>query len=124
MARGEDAIKGLRPHICSPLGCWNLGGQGSTVSKHKKYYEKCVEKLQIPLEVILSCLKCQSVFLEKSRGIDAKMHPNGHKTVKTFELEDQCAISFSLSTWPEEPREIDFCKQSWFPQNMFSKNDS
>ena len=33
--RGEDAIKGLRPHICSPLGCWNLGGQGSTVSKHK-----------------------------------------------------------------------------------------
>ena len=34
-ARGEDAIKGLRPHICSPLGCWNLGGQGSTVSKHK-----------------------------------------------------------------------------------------
>ena len=37
MARGEDAIKGLRPHICSPLGCWNLGGQGSTVSKHKIY---------------------------------------------------------------------------------------
>ena len=35
MARGEDAIKGLRPHICSPLGCWNFGGQGSTVSKHK-----------------------------------------------------------------------------------------
>ena len=31
-ARGEDAIKGLRPHICSPLGCWNVGGHGSTVS--------------------------------------------------------------------------------------------
>ena len=34
-ARGEDVIKGLRPHICSPLCCWNVGGHGSTVSKHK-----------------------------------------------------------------------------------------
>ena len=35
MARGEDAIKGLRPHICSTLGCWNFRGHWSTVSKHK-----------------------------------------------------------------------------------------
>ena len=31
---GSEDI-GWRPHICSPLGCWNLGGPGSTVSKHK-----------------------------------------------------------------------------------------
>ena len=42
-ARGEDAIKGLRPHICSPLGCWN-GGHGSTVSKHKFIIKNMREK--------------------------------------------------------------------------------
>ena len=42
-ARGEDAIKGLRPHVCSPLGCWNFGGHGSTVSKHKFIVEN-IEK--------------------------------------------------------------------------------
>ena len=44
-ARGEDAIKGLRPHICSPLGCWNLGGQGSTVSKHKNIMKNAMRFL-------------------------------------------------------------------------------
>ena len=62
MARGEDAIKGLRPHICSPLGCWNLGGQGSTVSKHKHIMKNAWQKLQIPLEVILYGLKWKSAF--------------------------------------------------------------
>ena len=103
MARGEDALKGLRPHICSPLGCWNLGGQGSTVSKHR-----------IPLEVILYGLKWKSVFLEKWQGFDEKMHQNCQKTVQTSELEDQYAVIFSLALWPEEQQEIDFFKKSWF----------
>ena len=36
------------------------------------------------------------------------MHQNRQKSVKTFELEDQYAIIFSLAPWSEEPREIDF----------------
>ena len=82
----------------------------------QKYYEKCVEKLQIPSEVILYGLKWESAFLEKWQGFDVKMHQNCKKTVQTFELEDQYAVIFSLALWPEEPREIDFFKKSWFSQ--------
>ena len=32
--------------------------------------------------------------------------------MKTFELEDQYAIIFSLALWPEEPYEIDFYEKS------------
>ena len=77
----------------------------------QKYYEKCIE---IPLEVILYGLKWKSAFLEKWPGFDVKMHQNRQKTVKTSELEDQDAVILGLAVWPEEPREIDFFKKSWF----------
>ena len=80
----------------------------------QKYYEKCVEKLQIPSEVILYGLKWKSDFLEKWQGFDVKMNQNCQKTVKTSELEDQYAVISSLAVWPEEPQEIDFFKKSWF----------
>ena len=44
------------------------------------------------------------------------MNQNRQKSVKTFELEDQYAVIFSLAVWPEEPQEIDFFKKSWFSQ--------
>ena len=81
-----------------------------------KSYKKCVEKLQIPLEVILYGLKWKSAFLKKWQGFNVKMHQNRQKTVKTSELEDRYAIIFSLAPWSEEPREIDFSKKSWISQ--------
>ena len=47
------------------------------------------------------------------------MHKHCQNPMKTSELEDQYAVIFSLAVWPEEPREIDFFKKSWFSQNMF-----
>ena len=87
----------------------------------QKYDQKCVGKLQIPLEVILYGLKWKSAFLEKWQGFDVKMHQNCQKSVKTSELEDRYAVIFSLALWPEEPREIDFFKKSWFSKKMSSK---
>ena len=78
------------------------------------YYQKCVGKLQIPLEVLLYCLKWKSAFLEKWQGFDVKMHQNRQISVKTFELEDQYAIIFSLALWPQEPHEIHFFKKTGF----------
>ena len=49
------------------------------------------------------------------------MHQNRKKTIKTFELEDQYAIIFSLAPWSEEPREIDFFKQSWLQKQSSQK---
>ena len=86
------------------------------------YDQKCEAKLQIPLEVILYGLKWKSAFLEKWQGFDVKMHQNHQKSVKTSELEDRYAVIFSLALWPEEPREIDFFKKSWFSQKLSSKN--
>ena len=77
----------------------------------QKYYEKCIE---IPLEVILYGLKWKSAFLEKLQGFDVKMHQNRQIPVKTFELEDQYAIIFSLALWPQEPHEIIFFKKTGF----------
>ena len=51
------------------------------------------------------------------------MHQNGQKSVQTSKLEDQYAVIFSLALWPEEPREIDFFKKSWFSQKL-SKNQT
>ena len=113
MARGEDAIKGLRPHICSPLGCWNLGGQGSTVSKHK-HIIKMRGKTTDSFGSNFIWLKIEKCFLEKWQGFDVKMHQNRQTSIKTSELEDRYAVIFSLALWPEEPREIDFFKKSWF----------
>ena len=53
------------------------------------------------------------------QGFDVKMHQNRQNSVKTFELEDQYAVIFSLSLWSEEPREIDF-----FKKNLLSFLDS
>ena len=78
------------------------------------YYQTYEEKMQTPLELILYGLKWRSVFLDKWLGFDAKMYQNRQKTVKTSELEDRYAVIFSLALWPEEPREIDFFKKSWF----------
>ena len=50
------------------------------------------------------------------------MHQNRQKSVKTSELEDRYAVIFSLALWPEEPREIDFFKKSWFSKIMSSRN--
>ena len=69
-------------------------------------------KHEIPSELILYGLKWKSAFLEKWQGFDVKMHQNGQKSVKTSELEDQYAIIFSLSLWPEEPHEIHFFKKT------------
>ena len=82
----------------------------------QKYDQKCVEKLQVPLDVILDGSKWKSGFLEKWQGINGQMHQNRQKSVKTSELEDRYAVIFSLALWPEEPREIDFFKKSWFSQ--------
>ena len=86
----------------------------------QKYDQKCVEKLQVPLEVILYGLKWKSAFLEKLQEFDVTMHRHGQKSIKTSELEDQYAVIFSLALWPEEPREIDFFKKSWFSQKQQS----
>ena len=53
-------------------------------------------------------------FLEKWQGFDVQMHQNRQKTVKTSELEDQDAVILGSAVWPEEPREIDIFKKSWF----------
>ena len=87
------------------------------------YDQTCKEKLQIPLDVILYCLKWKSAFLEKWQGFDIKMHQNGQQSVKTSELEDRYAVIFSLALWSEEPREMDFFKKSWFSQTRSSEND-
>ena len=87
------------------------------------YDQKCEAKLQIPLEVILYGLKWKSAFLEKLQEFDVKMHQNCQKSVKTSELEDRYAVMFSLALWPEEPREIDSFKKSWFSQKCSSEND-
>ena len=79
-----------------------------------------MEKLQIPLEVILYGLKWKSAFLEKLQGFDVKIDQNCQKSVKTSELEDPYAVIFSLAVWPEEPQEIDFFKKSWFQQKWSS----
>ena len=89
----------------------------------QKYDQKCMEKLQIPLEVILYGLKWKSAFLEKWQGFYVNMYQNRQKSVKTSELEDRYAVIFSLALWSEEPREIDFFKKSWFSKKMSSKND-
>ena len=73
-------------------------------------------KHEIPSKLILYGLKWESAFLEKWQEIDVKMHQNCQKSVKTSELEDRYAVIFSLALWPEEPREIDFFKKSWFSQ--------
>ena len=44
------------------------------------------------------------------------MHQDCQTSVKTSELEDQYAVILGLAVWPEEPREIDFLKKSWFEQ--------
>ena len=80
----------------------------------QKYDQKCVEKLQVPLDVILDGSKWKSGFLEKWQGINGQMYQNRQKSVKTSELEDRYAVIFSLALWPEEPREINFFKRSWF----------
>ena len=49
------------------------------------------------------------------------MHQNRQKSVKTFELEDQYAIMFSLALWAEEPPEVHFFKNSWCSQNVGGK---
>ena len=77
----------------------------------------CGKKVQIPLEAILYGLKWKSAFLEKWQGFDVKIHQNGQKSVKTSELEDLYAVIFRLALWPEEPREIDFFKKSWFKKH-------
>ena len=59
------------------------------------------------------------LFLEKLQGFDVKLFQNRQKSVKTFELEDQYAIIFGLSLWPEEPHEITFFKKNWFSQKVF-----
>ena len=73
------------------------------------------------MEAILYGLKWKSVFLEKLPGFDVKMYQNRQKTVQTPELEDQDAVILVLAVWPEEPREIDFFKKSWFSQKLSSK---
>ena len=100
------------------VGIWEVKG---APSRSTKYIRKCEAKLQIPLEVILYGLKWKSVFFEKLQEFDVKMHQNGQKSVKTSELEDRYAVIFSLALWPEEPREIDFFKKSWFSQKWSSK---
>ena len=64
-ARGEDAIKGLRPHICSPLGCWNVGGHGSTVSKHKFIVKNMKEKCRF--------LGTNNIWAEMEKRVFRKM---------------------------------------------------
>ena len=61
-------------------------------------------------------LEMEKRVFEKWKGFDIKMYQNSQKTVKTSELEDRYAVIFSLALWPEEPREIDFFKKSWFSQ--------
>ena len=51
------------------------------------------------------------------------MHQNRQTTVKTSELGDRYAVIFSLALWPEEPREIDFFKESWFSKKWSAEND-
>ena len=79
--------------------------------------------MQIPSELILYGLKWKTGFWQKWQGIDVKMHQNRQKSVKTFELEDKYAVILGLALWPEEPREIDFFKKSWFSEKWSSKND-
>ena len=72
------------------------------------------EKYTFPLELILYGLKWKSAFLEKWQGFDVNMYKNRKKSVKTSELEDQYAIIFGLSLWPQEPHEIHFFKKTGF----------
>ena len=72
--------------------------------------------MQIPSELILYGSKWKSAFWEKWQGMHVKMDQNRQTSVKTFELEDQYAIIFSLAPLSEELREIDFFKKSWFSQ--------
>ena len=50
------------------------------------------------------------------------MHQNRQKSVKTSELEDQCAIIFSLAPWSEEPPEVDFFKKTGFRKKCSFEN--
>ena len=61
----------------------------------------------------------EKIFLETSHGIRVNMHQHSQQIVKTIELEDQYAVIRGFELWPEEPREIDFFRKSWFSQNMF-----
>ena len=76
------------------------------------YIYRCCQKHEgkheIPSELILYGLKWKSVFLEKWQGFDVKMLQNCQISVKTFGLEDQYAIIFSLALWAEEPPEVHF----------------
>ena len=74
------------------------------------------EKHEIAHELILDGLKGKSCFLEKWQGFDVKNNQYRQKSVKTSELENQCAVILGLAVWPEEPREIDFFEKSWFSQ--------
>ena len=47
------------------------------------------------------------------------MHQNRQNSVKTSELEDQCAIMFSLALWPQEPHEIHFFKKKIVSLKVF-----
>ena len=79
-------------------------------------------KHEIPSELILYGLKWKSAFLEKWQGFDVKMYQNRQNSVKTFGLEDQYAIIFSLALWPQEPHEIVFfSKKLVFAKSVRSK---
>ena len=67
-------------------------------------------------------LKMEKRLSEKLQRVDVKMHQNCQTSVKTFELEEQYAIIFSLALWPEEPHEVPFFKKSWFLQKLSSRN--
>ena len=50
------------------------------------------------------------------------MYQNGQISMKTFELEDQYAIIFSLALWPQEPHEIHFFKKTGFHKKCSFEN--
>ena len=50
------------------------------------------------------------------------MHQCRQVSVKTFELEDQYAIIFSLALWPEEPPEMHFFKKTGFRKKCSFEN--
>ena len=86
------------------------------------FCQKNEGKHEIPSELILYGLKWKSAFLEKWQGFDVKIHQNAQNPVKTFELEDQYAIIFSLALWPQEPHEIHFFKKTGFHKKCSFEN--
>ena len=109
---GRD--QGAAPAYMLAPGPLEFGRSREHRLEAQKYNQECVEKLQIPLQVILYGLKWKSAFSEKWQGFNVKVHQNPQKSVKTSDLEDRYAVIFSLALWPEELREIDFFKKSWF----------